>query len=252
MYGWIILISYIHYKKKDWELAEVDVRLSNSGPSQSSIFKREPSEGKSPFSRNSSISQRGRRSFLLRHRPSQETENNLAAPGVGSTEQLHSSDQLTECGENSNSFKDTESAVLLGESATMSLTRTPAGHRRDDAAMNSTWNASGTHRDLAGPNLSSLRRSPPRYKKRGGFVPEVLRATGATELPSQPTRFVSQNAPRTLSESTVSGNTINISNFDTSAPESEQASLIPSTAKQEKLKTFHSEVSKFKLQSYRS
>lgn len=243
MYGWIIIISYVHYKKKDWELAEVDVRLANSDPPQSSILKRKPSHGKSPFSRNSSLSQRGRRSFLLRHHPA-KTESENVVPGVDTVDLMQSTDQLTECGETGYSLKDNESAVLLGESATMSLTRTPAGNRRDGTTMNSpSWATSETQPGVDRPNLSSLQRSPPRYKKRGGFVPEVLRKSSTAELASQPTR----HAKRTLSESTMSGNTVNVSTFDAGITESEEASLIPSKDKvsHTKLKIFTSKVMRF-------
>lgn len=260
MYGWVIIISFVHYKRKDSTLKPIDVELSTRSPGRVSTIHRNQSRvsSKSPFSRHSTLSRKGRNSFLLRsgsrktkaenraaadnHKHADNDKSTTKAGGISSIPDQYSADLNTEsvysATVNSNSLrntsdigKDYESEILLGESATMSLKRSPERKTGNGVVSGSNSSKkSGSLRRYVPPAL----QSPAKYKKRGGFVPEILRTPSMLEQQSReselprypsarnPTIAESSHGESLASDTTTTANTIEFGSSINYRPNSDQ------------------------------
>lgn len=264
MYGWIIIISYIYYKRKDWDPTKVDVELNLRSPGRVSTLARRNSS-KSPFSRNSSLSRRGRQSFLLRKsskkdgngkredavngdkaeqlflQPNGDSLNRGAEPVYAEiakkkptydqAQYPESTGQDTNSSFNNNTLRltsesgrDGESEILLGESATMSMRRHPAPKPNQLSKTSPRGDA-------------DEKTNPPNrmfHKKRGGFVPDVLRTPSKLEKNDSPSLSIPRitgtrktSSFSSYSESTTTANTVDFSSeIDGEKGQSDRVNLL--------------------------
>ncbi|XP_026690078.2 uncharacterized protein LOC100183718 [Ciona intestinalis] len=160
MYCWVALVSFVYMsrgKKNPFESEEKSV--ADATASRASSLR-------SPFSRSSTLSVRGRRSFLLRAKTNKP--NDVLVDDGGRSTLLR------------NSFTSSENS---SEQRRAEVQGTNPIVRLNSQDRPSSLRSSGTRGKSVSIDQSSFHRpsdteevvAPPRYKRKGGFVPPLLR-----------------------------------------------------------------------------